>query len=245
MVPFLAACWTPEGPANPKPLGDPRCDGNCPTDYQIDTDGDCITDLLEENPTNVNLYHFDIEACDEDPSSAVGTANAGSLTGGLNLRDNGDGYTHYLGTDPTDFDDWGTLELCRCIQLAARKWGVFHNVRMQVGDMSLQNGGYFSPHSSHQNGIDADMRYMRKDREDGLDIASSYERETFYDELATFTIMVNMINLCDVQYFFTDPTIVGFTNEDLYNVSDANSNGNWLHYENGHTNHFHLRIINP
>src|SRR5260221_4783014 len=146
MMPFLMACEPLEGPANGKPLGQARCPGNCDPDFQIDTDGDCITDLLEENPVNVNLYHFNVEECDVDPSTAVGFPDAGSLTGGINLRDNGAGYTHILGTDPVDTDDWGTLELCRCIQLAGREWGVFHPVRIQVGDMSLQRGGYFNPH---------------------------------------------------------------------------------------------------
>ena len=245
ILPFLAACWTPEGPYNVKPPGDPRCDGDCPPNFQIDTDGDCITDLLETNPTNVNLYQFDVEECDEDPSTAVGFPDGGTLTGGLNLRDTGDGYIHHLGTDAADTDDWGTLDLCRCIQLAGREWGVFHNVRMQVGDMSLQNGGHFSPHVSHQNGRDADMRYMRNDREDPLDIASSFQRDTYYDKLATFTIMVNLINQCRVQTLFTDPTVVGFTNDELFSASDVETNGNWLQYASGHTDHFHLRIHQP
>jgi murein endopeptidase len=200
---------------------------------------------LEENPTNLDLYNFSVEECDEDPSRSVGFPDAGSLEGGLNLRDQGTGYIHHLGTDAADTDDWGTLELCRCIELAARDWGNFRRVRMQVGDMSLQNGGYFRPHASHQNGIDADMRYMRNDREDPLDLASSYDLETYYDKLATFTIMVRMIDRCNVQHLFTDPTVIGFTNEDLFAASNAESNEGWLKYASGHTDHFHLRIHQP
>jgi murein endopeptidase len=37
--------------------------------------------------------------------------------------------------------------------------------RVGVGDLSLRHGGYFGPkHATHQNGLDADVYYPRKDR---------------------------------------------------------------------------------
>jgi penicillin-insensitive murein endopeptidase len=36
--------------------------------------------------------------------------------------------------------------------------------RVQIGDISKQGGGQLSRHASHQNGLDADLSYFRKDR---------------------------------------------------------------------------------
>lgn len=40
--------------------------------------------------------------------------------------------------------------------------------RIGVGDISLQNGGQFLPHSEHQNGLDVDIRYVGKETSPGV-----------------------------------------------------------------------------
>ena len=75
-----------------------------------DTDGDGISNAVETNSANAH-HGFDTTVVNTNPSIAKGTPGNGSLEGGINLPDNGEGYYHYLGTDPIDTDDWGTLAL--------------------------------------------------------------------------------------------------------------------------------------
>jgi murein endopeptidase len=239
---LLSACnYDIEAPAD-KPFGLASCPQGCDSDFW-DADGDCIDNNLELNPTNYNLYGFHVDSCDNNPSQAIGMPNHGSLEGGINLTDSEEGYYHFLGSDQMDTDDWGTLALCKCIQKTGRDWGIAPP-RMGVGDMSLQNGGYFPPHGSHQNGIDVDMRYVRSDEvEDAMDIASSHQREN-YDTTRTMGLFVAFIENCNVTDIFCDISTMGFTNEDLAMWADK-PNINWMKYSSGHTDHFHVRIAQP
>lgn len=214
----------------------------------FDKDGDKITDDTEQNQTNINLYQFNWETYDSDPSIAYGLPNNGSLTWGLNLKDKGYNYYHHYGSDATDTDDWGTGKLIYVMTNAAHNllkkgeeeyyWETFSDFTgpLQIGDMSRQNGGYFSPHGSHQNGLDYDGRYVRVDRERiSLDIAWS---PSDYDEAATQNMFLAFRDVfSDIQYIFVDADALGF--DILYNnVSIFND-------ESGHSDHYHLRIHCP
>ncbi|MDR0469201.1 MAG: penicillin-insensitive murein endopeptidase [Peptococcaceae bacterium] len=56
---------------------------------------------------------------------------------------------------------WGTPYTISCIQDLGTRWNVLGYEtkygKIPIGDISLQNGGYFPPHGSHQIGIDVDI----------------------------------------------------------------------------------------
>jgi len=54
-------------------------------------------------------------------------------------------------------DVWGTKKTIKMINNTAKKWVEDGNSIFYVGDISLYNGGYFSPHSSHQDGTGVDI----------------------------------------------------------------------------------------
>ena len=99
------------------------------------------------------------------------------------------------------------------------------------GDLgTLTFGGYFFPHSSHQNGLDVDVRYVRSDGDTGMpNIALNPED---YDTAATSTLMNRFILNGRVEKILVDMDNIGFT-------------GPLLRHEGGHSDHFHIRIIDP
>lgn len=190
-----------------------------------DSDGDGISDLIELN------NGMAVGACDVDRSVVGGTYSNGSLANAFNLPDRGPGYIHFRGGDPVDRDDWASFAVIRCLESVGREWAS-SDLRVNVGDLSLQPGGRFVPHGSHQNGLDLDVRYVRRDDENApLDLRWQSEH---YDPIATRELMDTFIRRCPVQLIFVDTTAVDFTNEDLAAPV--------LIHAQGHSNHFHVRL---
>lgn len=120
-------------------------------------------------------------------SLALGTPNGGSLRGGVRLPAEGPGYYTYNpatqsapgGEDRT----WGTAALVRELIALGAWWEAAHPgaPRLGVGDLSRPSGGPFSGpvvgHASHQNGLDVDIRLVRRDGAEGRVDAGSYDRE--------------------------------------------------------------------
>ena len=65
---------------------------------------------------------------------------------------------------------WGTEKLVAVTERIAADYEARYGVRLVVGDLSRTRGGPFGPryggqgHASHQNGLDADIYYPRRDR---------------------------------------------------------------------------------
>ena len=98
----------------------------------------------------------------EPPCIHHGTPQDGSLSNDASLPNVGTRYYHFLGTDPPDTDDWACPDWMHAkIETAGQNW--IPSPRIGVGDLSLQGGGYWGDHSSHENGLDADIRYFRLD----------------------------------------------------------------------------------
>lgn len=112
-------------------------------------------------------------------SLAVGAPEAGSLVRGVRLPPEG---RHYFTWDPIlrqrpnrPWRRWGTDVLVRKVLRVIRGFAREHPgaPRVGVGDLSLPRGGDFGPevgggigHSTHQNGLDADIYYpLRSGRE--------------------------------------------------------------------------------
>ena len=197
-----------------------------------DWDCDSISNAVETNDANAH-HNFDPEVPNANPSIASGEPNNGSLEGGINLRDSEEGYKHFRGNDPVDYDDWGTLALINMIEGGGRFWNKYCPPRICILDMSKQEGGDWPPHSSHQNGRDVDVRYVRKDNDEApLDIKINPQD---YDDSATVKLMNCLFeNGEPVLIIVSDVCGLGFTNIQV--IYDSLGN---------HDNHFHLRIEDP
>ena len=227
----------PVPPANTKPTVEAETvvaettapeDSSCSTQQTYDTDGDGISDPIEA--LNAKRRYADLLTgrCDDNPTEVVGRPNKGKISGALNLPDKGDGYVHFLGTDASDKDDWGSLTLLTCIEQVGRRLKET-GITLNVGDLSLREGGRFPPHASHQNGLDIDLRYVRRDRRSApLDLR--YQRKA-YDAEATKKVITAFLALCPVRLVFMDVQRIGFDLED-----------NRIFHARGHSNHAHIRL---
>ena len=217
----------------PLPDGLPGVE-RCGSPTAWDRDGDSISDSIERNNGSEGYLPLDPDRCDPDPSTPRGDYFAGSLDGGINLTDRGSGYVHAYGPDRVDSDDWGTLELINCLEAAGRHAAGARRT-LTVLDLSLRRGGSFSPHRSHQNGLDADLRYLRKDRRAApLDLRYAPGE---YAERATLQLFRALVRECPVRVILVDLDRLGFDNGDLARPV--------LVHAPGHSNHFHLRLDKP
>lgn len=110
------------------------------------------------------------------PSRALGKPWAGRLANGVQLPQSGVGFITFdsaLRTSPSrPWRRFGTdLNVARTRQVLA-DFRAAHpdGPRLAIGDLSLPRGGPFGPeyggagHASHQNGLDVDVYYPRRDR---------------------------------------------------------------------------------
>ena len=108
-------------------------------------------------------------------SVALGTHTAGRLEQGVRLPAEGRTFFTWdpvLRRSPNRaWRRWGTDRLVRVVLGVARDYRGAHPraARMAVGDLSRPHGGDFGPqfgyigHASHQNGLDVDVYYPRRD----------------------------------------------------------------------------------
>ena len=195
-----------------------------------DSDGDGISDRVEQNNGSNGYADLLDGRCDQDPSEARGTPGSGTLLDGLNLPDRNTGYHHFYGTDGVDTDDWGVLPLLKCVEAAGRALAD-QGIPVQIGDMSLREGGVFPPHTGHQNGLEGDLRYVRIDR-NRVPLDLRIEPEA-YDADATRTLFEVLFNVCPVDFILVDRERIDFIlDEQDDRIFDSS----------GHANHFHIRI---
>lgn len=198
-----------------------------------DQDGDGLSDTVESNNAGEGFHDFRSDRCEDDPSRAVGTWYEGHLEGGINLNDRGNGFVHHRGTDSVDSDDWADLTMIRCLEAVGRAFEDT-GLRLNVNDLARRQGRHFAPHRSHQNGLDADLRYVRRDGKDApLDLRFHPEA---YDLEATQEVMRLLVEHCPVEVIFVDLERLGFDNGSLGQRHQV------LRHASGHSNHFHLRL---
>jgi hypothetical protein len=213
-------------------------------------DGDRISTAVEMNDAN-SFHNFDTLFKDEDPSRAFGRETAGTLWDGINLPDRQRGYYHFYGSDLTDRDDWGTLTLVNLIEGVARKWTesgqpcriLDYGSRPPeygVGDLSKGNkltrvfGGQWD-HTSHENGLDVDLRYLRLTSDTGrMDLSTS---DSFnYDPQVTMDLLSCFLSFENVTKIFLDTALAHVNRQ---------GNARLVHDPAEHYHHFHVRIRDP
>jgi hypothetical protein len=104
-------------------------------------------------------------------SRALGTPAHGRLVRGVQLPGSG---AHYFTWDPVlhrrpnrTWRRWGTDDLVRTVLHVVAAYAAGHPQapRVGIGDLSRPHGGPFGPkHATHQNGLDVDVYYPRRDR---------------------------------------------------------------------------------
>lgn len=119
-------------------------------------------------------------------SRALGTPNAGSLANAVRLPAEGPGfYTYDPATQRPPGDEartWGTALLVRELLDLGEWWARTHPAqpRLGIGDLSRETGGAFTGpvvgHASHQNGLDVDIRLVRRDGAEAGTGPDSYDR---------------------------------------------------------------------
>lgn len=122
-----------------------------------------------------------------DGSLALGGPNGGRLANGVRLPVSGTGYYTYNPATQTPPQSperrWGTAMLVSQVLSLGRWWAQEHPdlPPLGIGDLSREHGGPFTGpgvgHSSHQNGLDVDIRLPRRDRVMGAANPSNYDRE--------------------------------------------------------------------
>ena len=149
----------------------------------------------------------------QPPSRAVGLPYRGRLINGRRLPLEGNGFATWdpilkrIGNRP--WRRWGTERLLRTLRAVLAEYARRHPDAppVLVGDLSRPRGGDFGPqfggkgHASHQNGLDADVYYPRRDgvlrrapRPDQVDRAAAQE-------------LVDLFLRADPVYVFVGPSL--------------------------------------
>jgi murein endopeptidase len=104
-------------------------------------------------------------------SRAVGSPGAGRLIRGVRLPAETELFftwdpVNHVSPNPA-WRRWGTDDLVRSVLAVVKRYAREHPSapRIGIGDLSRRHGGYFGPkHATHQNGLDVDVYYSRRDR---------------------------------------------------------------------------------
>ena len=147
------------------------------------------------------------------PSRAVGKPYAGRLVRGIQLSAEG---AEFVTWDPIlkrtpnrDWRRWGTDRLLETIAgvLARYRESNPDAPRVVIGDLSRPRGGDFGPqygwpgHASHQNGLDVDVYYPRRDRRERAPRSPRMVDRELAQDLADLFVAAG------AQYLFVGPNV--------------------------------------
>ncbi|GIW70860.1 MAG: hypothetical protein KatS3mg102_0402 [Planctomycetota bacterium] len=140
-----------------------------------------------------------------------------SQRGFLQMPASGRGYYSYA----VPARRWGRDYFVYGILRVGSDWAGSGYGRMGVGDLSLENGGPISGHVSHQKGVDADVRPVKRSGEGPVTI-----HQSAYSRAGTQALI-------DLYYRHLPVTLVLFNDPHVRRVR-------W--WQN-HDNHFHVRVV--
>lgn len=178
-------------------------------------------------------------------SVSIGAPNRGALLNGVRMLPGAD--WDVLNPDRS----WATADTAEAIARAARTLRrQFPDARLVVGDISQKSGGFFSPHSSHQSGRDADLGYFYR-------VGARWytpARASNLDVARTWALVRALFGEGDVQYVFMDRSIQALLAE---HALEDGADPRWLdalfecrgnrqapiRHRWGHTTHLHVRFF--
>lgn len=147
----------------------------------------------------------------------------------LNLKQlpDGIGYHSYVNRSR----QYACPKMIECLQNVGLMFFLETGIEFGVGDISKQGGGKFPPHKSHQQGVDVDIRPIRKDcAQKGVKVGDKQ-----YDRELTALLVYLFYMLCDVSVIgFQDPTL----EREVEWFMGRSIIRPWM----GHANHLHVRL---
>jgi len=165
LVAFVAGLAAAQVPNDPRP---PVPTGTITTPAPSETEGEGLPPVSTTPPAPPPAVEPEISWRD---SRAIGLPYAGRLVRGVQFPA---AWPHLFTWDPLlhrspnrSWRRWGTDGLVRVTLRVVRAYAAAHPGAppVGIGDLSRPRGGYFGPkHASHQNGLDVDVYYPRKDR---------------------------------------------------------------------------------
>ena len=193
-------------------------------DFLIKSDETTVARITEEG----DLYLAGII----DPPLVIhhGTPNSGYLEYDVRLS-SAPHSTGYYQTDTPN--DWGGMAwMHEKIRLAGMAWDAAEWIpRIGVGRISVEGGGP-TVGSSHQNGLDVDVRYVRSDGEEAPFNFNLHD-EIYYDQEATQELVDFFIDLGATDIFVDE--------HGRANLAPAPE----IEPIEDHHHHFHVRFENP
>lgn len=190
-------------------------------------------------------------------SMPIGSYTNGSLQNAECLPETGEGYMQLYREMQMI---WGTMPLVSMIQNTAadlaRKYP--NRDRLQVEDLSAEEGGDVDGHASHENGLDVDLGYMKADgiEHDPVKTGQKYAPSMVtgdsvtqnFDVERNWELMKALHRHGDVQRIFVDQVIKNKLCQYAKSKNDYSSNIDVLrslrHVEN-HKDHLHVRLRCP
>ena len=119
---------------------------------------------------------------------------------------------HSTGATTCAYSDqgrWGTAGTIKALREAGGEFKDSNRGRVAVGHISKEHGGYFPPHASHRVGLDADLRPIRKDK-DQCELGTSWQ-STSYARSGT-RLLIEAIHDAAPQrvkvIWFNDPVLI-------------------------------------
>jgi peptidoglycan hydrolase-like protein with peptidoglycan-binding domain len=137
-------------------------------------------------------------------------------------------YTDSTGGNGTA-GNWGTASTVAQIEAAAGRFAPYGRGGVGIGDISLHHGGEIAGHSTHEVGLDVDVRPIRKDERQCAPRGGSTWRSSRYDRAATRTLIREIRAAAPGQVkviYFNDPVLI--------------DEGHTVWYR-GHDGHLHIR----
>lgn len=182
-------------------------------------------------------------------SLSVGFTNAGALFNGVQMPED----ERWELVDPSHA--WGTQEtidaLTRAIAAVHRQFP--DSPKLYLGHISAREGGYLSPHKSHQAGRDVDISYFLSTKH------RWYQRATAanLDRDRTWAFVRALITETDVELILIDTSIQRVLKEHALKIGEDRA---WLdevfqygsrkprpliRHARGHASHIHIRFYSP
>ena len=151
---------------------------------------------------------------------------------------------------------FGSTDLVGLIQeVAAALREVFPvGSRLQVGDLSAERGGKISLHSSHQNGLDVDLRFFGVDgREQDPSLVNGFDERFVrggrvtdnFDREQNWELVSHLVGSGKVQRIFIDPAIKREFCRRAGTSSEVDEVLRRLRPYPNHDDHIHVRLYCP
>jgi len=134
----------------------------------------------------------------------------------------------------------------KVIEYAAMKMNEKFGLTLLINTLSKRGGGYIAGHGSHQNGLDADITFIRVNDNDPSDLVVNGVVSKNFDIAKNYELIRTLVSTNTVSVIFVNDKIkrklceyssrLGRPNEPLQTK---------IGREEGHTNHLHMRLYCP